>query len=131
MVDISRPPQNNNQRLALDYRKRQLSVLESAIQLVSSYITNILSRKPLGQPTFYSQPNSRPPTPSIRASTEILSLEDAFDWLRLYYPIIYTILIRAISEDQDEPLPLNWAVLVEDWGHTYVSEHRGVETFLF
>jgi hypothetical protein len=27
--------------------------------------------------------------------------------------------VKAIAEDQEEPLPLNWAVLVEDWDHTY------------
>ena len=24
-----------------------------------------------------------------------------------------------ISDDQEEPLPLNWAVLLEDWDRTY------------
>jgi histone-lysine N-methyltransferase SETD3 len=50
---------------------------------------------------------------------ELLSLECAFEWLRLNYPEISIPLVKAIAEDQEEPLPLNWAVLVEDWDHTY------------
>jgi protein-histidine N-methyltransferase len=51
--------------------------------------------------------------------TELLSLECAFDWILIHYPDIYNAVAKVISEDQEEPLPLDWAVLVEDWDHTY------------
>jgi histone-lysine N-methyltransferase SETD3 len=27
--------------------------------------------------------------------------------------------MKIIAEDQDEPLPLNWAIIVEEWDNTY------------
>jgi hypothetical protein len=53
------------------------------------------------------------------ASAQLLSLESAFDWLRMHYPDISLAVEKDISEDQEEPLPLNWDILVEDWDHTY------------
>jgi len=50
---------------------------------------------------------------------EILSLECAFDWLRVNYLELFNSVAEMIAEDQDEPLPLNWSVLVEDWDRTY------------
>lgn len=50
---------------------------------------------------------------------ELLSLECAFDWLRLNYLDIFDTIVKMIAEDQEESLPLNWAILVEDWDHTY------------
>ncbi|KAJ5035545.1 uncharacterized protein L3040_008011 [Drepanopeziza brunnea f. sp. 'multigermtubi'] len=50
---------------------------------------------------------------------ELLSLECAFAWLQLNYPDLAAQAFKIISEDQDEPLPLDWAVLVEDWDHSY------------
>lgn len=50
---------------------------------------------------------------------EMLSLECAFDWLRISYVELFDSVVHMISEDQDEPLPLNWAVLLEDWDRTY------------
>ena len=57
------------------------------------------------------------PGPDDRAN--FLSLECAFGWLRSNYGQDYNIVVKVIAEDQDEPLPLNWAVLVEDWDITY------------
>ena len=50
---------------------------------------------------------------------ELLSLHGAFEWLRINYLAVYDLVVEMISEDQEEPLPLNWAALVEDWDHTY------------
>lgn len=50
---------------------------------------------------------------------EVLSLECAFDWLNFHYPSIHASIVGVIAEDQQESLPLNWAVLMEDWDHTY------------
>lgn len=50
---------------------------------------------------------------------ELLSLECAFEWMRLNYQEIFNDIVKMIAEDQEESLPLNWAVLVEDWDHTY------------
>jgi protein-histidine N-methyltransferase len=50
---------------------------------------------------------------------ELLSLECAFEWLRLNYADVFEAIVSMIAEDQEESLPLNWAILVEDWDHTY------------
>lgn len=50
---------------------------------------------------------------------ELLSLECAFEWLRLNYPEAFTVIVDMIAKDQEESLPLKWTVLVEDWDHTY------------
>jgi len=55
----------------------------------------------------------------MHASIELLSLECAFDWIQIHYPDIYDAVVNIISEDQEEPLPLDWAILVEDWDRTY------------
>ncbi|KAK6585921.1 hypothetical protein PZA11_000978 [Diplocarpon coronariae] len=52
-------------------------------------------------------------------SFELISLEYAYAWLHQSYPELAFQVSRLISEDQEEPLPLNWAILVEDWNHTY------------
>lgn len=56
---------------------------------------------------------------NAHSHVELLSLECGFEWLRLHYLEIFSFVVGMISEDQDEPLPLNWAILVEDWDHTY------------
>jgi histone-lysine N-methyltransferase SETD3 len=48
-----------------------------------------------------------------------MSLECAFEWLHLQYTGIFDAVVGMIAEDQEERLPLNWAVLVEDWDTTY------------
>jgi hypothetical protein len=55
----------------------------------------------------------------MHGHVELLSLEYAFEWLLAMYPDIYKSIAKMISEDQDEPLPLDWNSLVEDWDHTY------------
>lgn len=56
---------------------------------------------------------------SLHNHVECLSLECAFNWLHENYPNISSRVSHLISEDQEEPLPLDWAILVEDWDHTY------------
>lgn len=107
--------------MALNYRNRQLNVLKGAL-------TPILKR--LQSAAAYSsfcQHHHHNAIPSyaedylrdMHASVELLSLECAFEWLRIHYPDIHTSVVEIISKDQDEPLPLDWVVLVEDWDHTY------------
>jgi hypothetical protein len=55
----------------------------------------------------------------MHQQVELLSLECAFEWLRLNYLDVFNDIVQMIAEDQGESLPLNWAVLVEDWDHTY------------
>jgi hypothetical protein len=68
---------------------------------------------------FNSICHHSPPPISQKEFFNFLSLECAYSWLNVHYSNIYNEVAELISEDQDEPLPLNWAVLVEDWDHTY------------
>jgi histone-lysine N-methyltransferase SETD3 len=101
---------NNNQRLAMDYRKNQLQVLESVWLNVSAHLEQYNCSGTLCQRL---QAGTSAPT------IEIVSLQCAYGWLNLHYSEIYDVVALAISSDQEEPLPLNWAVLLEDWDHTY------------
>lgn len=82
----------------------------------------------------------------INSYVKLVSLECAYEWLRIY-PDIYYPIMKLISEDQDEPLPLDWALLLQDWDHTYwiiwiclilllqttnklVEAHSGLSTWL-
>lgn len=87
----------------------QLSVLST----VSSQLADAFGA---GYSTFCPTP-IRPGLGSSNA--ELLSLENAFEWLHINYLDIYTAVVEMISEDQDESLPLTWSVLAEDWDHTY------------
>lgn len=52
----------------------------------------------------------------------MLPLEAAFQWLELEYPSVHEILVSLIAEDQDEPLPLDWNILIgEGWNFTYLA----------
>jgi histone-lysine N-methyltransferase SETD3 len=97
--------------MALDYRERQLLVLQTALPQLSTLLQRTLYINSFCQ--HYPQhtlPNDH---------FEFLSLECAYSWLNVHYPNIYNEVAQLISEDQDEPLPLNWAILVMDWDHTY------------
>jgi len=101
---------NNTQRLALEYRNRQLDVLKAALAGISTRINSGTSF--LQSPHYaFSQ--------TTNGNADFLSLKIAFDWLRINYPGISKEVEKIISTDQDEPLPLNWTTLVEDWDHTY------------
>jgi len=67
----------------------------------------------------------------------MLVLVTAYTWLRGCLPEIFDKVTNFIAKDQEEPLPLDWAVLVEDWDHTYLlvwiyiilSQHSSHPTF--
>ncbi|KAG4438929.1 hypothetical protein IFR05_005609 [Cadophora sp. M221] len=112
-------PQNQNQYTALDYRNRQIQVLQTSILPISSLLQSAFSYSSLCQHTPHNidqVENNRSP---LHHHVEFLSLECAFSWVDLHYPAIASYVSNLISEDQDEPLPLDWAILVEDWDHTY------------
>lgn len=106
--------------MALDYRRRQLDVISSA---------SLKIKKPLdaalGFSSFCEHISHPPPSKPedeiayMHQHVELLSLECAFDWLCSNYREIFDIIVSMIAEDQEESLPLNWAILVEDWDHTY------------
>lgn len=85
--------------------------------------------------------NGQPAYPEMTKHVELLSLECAFDWLRVNYMSVHFDAMNIISEDQDEPLPIDWAVLVEDWNDTLwiywlcivwlLPGRCGVENFLY
>lgn len=106
--------------MALDYRNRQMDVLKTAITSTSDFLQSFSSPTSLCQ--FYEHPSyhTKPVSSTARqTAVKLLSLECAFAWLQLNYPDLASHVVQLISEDQDEPLPLNWAVLLEDWDHTY------------
>ena len=93
LTTTSAQPQNYNQELASEYRDRQLNLLNTALPPISLHLQI--------------------------TSAMFLSIQSAFEWLRKNYLDWSLKLESLISEDQEEPLPLNWDVLVEDWDHTY------------
>jgi hypothetical protein len=116
-LTVSRKPSNGNQELAMDYRRRQLDVLNSALPLLSTRLTLAMSTSSFHQLSqHYFSPSKTETEPN---TVELLSLECAFELLCLNSFDIYTAVVQMISTDQEEPLPLNWAVIVEDWDYTY------------
>ncbi|TVY75688.1 Ribosomal lysine N-methyltransferase set10 [Lachnellula suecica] len=115
------PAKNSNQKMAVDYRNRQIDVLQGALtpvlkRLQSAASFNSFCRHPhYNTPPTYTENYLR----RMHGSVELLSLECAFDWLQYHYPDIHEPVVKIISDDQEEPLPLDWSVLVEDWDHTY------------
>ena len=114
-------PGNVNQRLAVEYRDRQLAVLQIAIQPITARLNLYFSSSSFCQHPehlFVNQESQELRMPEEN-KVEMLSLECAFDWLRINYEDIFTPVVQMISDDQDESLPLNWSVLLEDWDRTY------------
>lgn len=107
--------------MALDYRNRQLDVLKGALTSIQKRLQTASSFSSFCQhPHHNIQPTYiEGYLRQMHTSIELLSLECAFDWLRSNYLDIYDAVVQIISDDQEEPLPLDWAVLVEDWDHTY------------
>lgn len=93
-------------------RKKQLQILESALPPISSRLEAITSSNSFCH-------HAQNAIPSNFKAADLLSLECAFEWLHLNYLSIYTAVVQMISDDQQEPLPLDWRVLIEDWDHTY------------
>ncbi|ESZ93653.1 hypothetical protein SBOR_5958 [Sclerotinia borealis F-4128] len=102
-------PQSSNQSLAKTYRISQLTTLQSAIQPLNKLTTQILSPSPQASSPF--------PTGNLK----ILSLEQAYSLLAEDSPCLSTSIHRLIAEDQEEELPLDWSVLLEDWAYTYLT----------
>lgn len=98
-----------NQKKAFEYAKGQLSVVSTVKTQLASNLSVTLRK------LSYT---ANAPTLNAHLA-ELLSLENAYDWLQVNYLEIYTSVVRMISEDQEEPLPLKWNVLAEDWDHTY------------
>lgn len=97
--------------MALTYRRGQVRVLREALASVSDYIQHAIS---FNQLCLHTERAFRP-----NDNAHFLSLECAFGWLQNHYPQEYTVVTKLIAEDQEEPLPLNWAVIVEEWDTTY------------
>ncbi len=109
--NISSVPQNQNQRLALDYRQGQLHVLEEALTSVSEYVQqsisfNCICLHATTMTEAYDMAN-------------FISLACAFAFLQKDYSGEYHDVIKLIAEDQEESLPLDWSIIVEEWDHTY------------
>jgi protein-histidine N-methyltransferase len=117
---ICREPVNSNQRLALDYRNRQYAVLSSASRKIETRLDSALNFSSFCQHTNHASSKSENEQLAyMHQHVELLSLECAFEWLNLNYLDIFNTIIKMIAEDQAEALPLDWAILVEDWDHTY------------
>ncbi|PVH88692.1 SET domain-containing protein [Cadophora sp. DSE1049] len=117
-VDL-RKPQTQNQHTALEYRNRQVQVLQTAIPPISTILQSAFSYSSFCQHARHSANQSEDSLVSLHSHVELLSLDCAFGWLYKHYPDVTSKVSQLISEDQDEPLPLDWAILVEDWDHTY------------
>ncbi|KAH8598287.1 hypothetical protein B0O99DRAFT_684327 [Bisporella sp. PMI_857] len=118
---FSENPQANNQRLAVEYRDRQLAVLEAALRPISERLQIFQSTSSFcahPQHAIINHPNFTSSNHSLNDG-ELLSLECAFNWLHIHYSELFTSIISLISEDQGEPLPLDWGILIEDWNRTY------------
>jgi hypothetical protein len=96
--------------MALDYRRKQLQVLVAAVEPISLRLNNLFALRAL---------HSTSEKVSLILTTEILSLDSAYEWLCHSHPTIGLEVTRIIAEDQEEELPLDWTILVEDWDHTY------------
>jgi protein-histidine N-methyltransferase len=110
----SREPQNQNNRVALEYRLNQLGVLEVVYEPAMDFLQQAFAFNclcPHGTEKIRS--------PDTNVAAQFISLECAFGWLQKDYCGEYDAVIKLIAEDQEEPLPLNWAILVEDWDRTY------------
>ena len=61
------------------------------------------------------------PTPNpYFQHAELLTIECAYEFLRVNFNNIYILAVNHISQSQDEPLPLNWKTLTEGgWDKAY------------
>ncbi|KAL2068914.1 hypothetical protein VTL71DRAFT_15252 [Oculimacula yallundae] len=110
-------PSNQNQRLAVEFRKRQIQALQSAMRPISSLLQEIHKDSTFLNPSAHDDLQILG-SPKKRFA-EFITVENSFSWLHVQYQEISSEVCRLIAEDQGEPLPLNWTILVEDWCHTY------------
>ncbi|KAK0110559.1 hypothetical protein ONS96_002164 [Cadophora gregata f. sp. sojae] len=108
-----------NQETAVEYRSRQIQVLRTAIPPVTTILRSAFSYSSFCQHTTHNTNRSERDVASLHNNVEFLSLECAFSWLHKNYPRVASKVSQLISEDQEESLPLDWAILVEDWDHSY------------
>ncbi|RDW68385.1 hypothetical protein BP5796_09042 [Coleophoma crateriformis] len=111
------PPSNHNQSLAMEYRTRQMRVLQNALAPMDELIQGLFSHNSCVC-THFPDVGHNSITP---AGVKILSLECAFDWLANLNPSLSGHVESIISQEQEEPLPLDWSVLVADWDHVFWS----------
>jgi histone-lysine N-methyltransferase SETD3 len=114
-------PENENQRLALLYRKKEESPLSTAADSIGRRMNAAHCFSTFCQHDRHLAADSSGTNylADMHLHVEMLPLECAFEWLRIHYPELFTAVVQMISDDQEEPLPINWAVLVEDWDHSY------------
>ncbi|KAH6672995.1 hypothetical protein B0J14DRAFT_654720 [Halenospora varia] len=110
---------NHNQQMAVVYRTRQLSVLEKALKPIQTRLSALTSFSSLCSHKHKSNRTSDENFVEMHSQVELLSLDCAYDWLEQQYPNVHDAVSKIISEDQDEELPLDWAVLIEDWDKVY------------
>ncbi|SZF04549.1 unnamed protein product [Blumeria hordei] len=109
-------PQNTNQHMALEYRRRQFHVLQAAAHRLSLYLDRVRSENLFGRQG--SKQVNRQEATAIWPRVELASLELAYEWLR-QFPDVYETITHAIADDQAEPLPIDWALLLADWDRSY------------
>ncbi|TAQ85399.1 hypothetical protein B7494_g6290 [Chlorociboria aeruginascens] len=112
---------NINQKLVFQYRNCQRYILTSSLYKINDHLISCASQSSFGLSVYgpYLDSDRLPSHPPINQNIEILSLETAYGWLRIHYPILFDEVAKAISNDQDEPLPLDWAILFEEWDYAY------------
>lgn len=104
------PPENANQALALSYRNAQLSVLESALPELQAVVSELNAPR-----LSKNQSASR-----FVDNARLYSLETGYNWLEESSPDLHQSLVQLIADDQDEPLPIDWAPLIaEEWDFAY------------
>ncbi|KUJ15347.1 SET domain-containing protein [Mollisia scopiformis] len=115
------PPRNSNQVLALDYRKKQSSVLEHAMFPFTTIVQTILRHNDFCEQSqhLHSQALKNFRSPPFTGGNDILSLECAYDWLGRTYPEVYGPLASFVSTLEDEPVPPRWEILANDFGNVY------------
>jgi histone-lysine N-methyltransferase SETD3 len=95
----------------LEYRQGQLHVLEGTLASVSDYLQHTIS--------FNAFCPHLKQLSQTNGNGNFLSLECAFGWLQRHYQREHTAVTELIAEDQEEPLPLNWAIIIEEWDNAY------------
>ncbi|RKF74775.1 Ribosomal lysine N-methyltransferase set10 [Golovinomyces cichoracearum] len=108
-------PQNSKQMLAQEYRTRQMDTIQAAHRRLSHHLDLICRRNSLHCITLTQHDES---IDSKHHYIELISLEYAYEWLRKY-PTIYAKTMKLISEDQAEPQPLDWSILLAEWDRVY------------
>ena len=120
MLILSRA-ENSNQMLALEYRQRQMETLEKAALPYTSIFQGLLQHNTFCSHDHHSRMrrSDDPIVIELLNSVEVLPLDCAYEWLSRAFPQIYVPLSFLVSRIEDEPLPIRWDVLAEEFGHIY------------